>query len=80
MTNELDVVVLTEPVAEHSLEKGDVGTIVEIFRDGEAYEVEFVTLKGETAALVTLKASQFRPVGRQDILHVRNWTGESIAA
>lgn len=80
MTNELDVVVLTEPVGEHGLEKGDVGTVVEVYRDGEAYEVEFVTMKGETAALVTLKATQIRPVGRQDILHVRDWTGESIAA
>jgi hypothetical protein len=80
MTNELEVVVLTEPVAENSLEKGDVGTVVHVFREGEAYEVEFVTLKGETAALVTLKPTQFRAVGKQDILHVRDWTGEPLVA
>ncbi len=80
MIKELEVVVLTEPVPEHALEKGDVGTVVHVFRNGEAYEVEFVTLKGATAALATLKPSQFRPVGKQDILHVRDWTGESIAA
>lgn len=75
MTSELDVVVLTEPLVEHALEKGDVGTVVHIFRQGEAYEVEFVTLKGTTAALVTLKPSQFRSVERRDLLHVRDWPG-----
>jgi hypothetical protein len=75
MTSELDVVVLTEPLVEHALEKGDVGTVVHVFRQGEAYEVEFVTLKGTTAALVTLTPSQFRPVERRDLLHVRDWPG-----
>jgi hypothetical protein len=75
MTSELDIVVLTEPLVEHALEKGDVGTVVHVFRQGEAYEVEFVTLKGTTAALVTLKPSQFRPVERRDLLHARDWPG-----
>jgi hypothetical protein len=73
MTSELDIVVLTEPLVEHALEKGDVGTVVHVFRQGEAFEVEFVTLKGATAALVTLKPSQFRAVERRDLLHVRDW-------
>jgi hypothetical protein len=73
MTSELDVVVLSEPVIEHALEKGDVGTVVHVFRQGEAYEVEFVTLKGATAALVTLRPSQFRAVEQRDLLHVRVW-------
>jgi hypothetical protein len=79
MTKELETVVLTEPVAEHSLQRDDVGTVVHVFRDGEAYEVEFVTLSGETAALATLRASQFRSVGKRDILHVRDWKGEPLA-
>jgi hypothetical protein len=73
MTSELDVVVLSEPWVEHALEKGDVGTVVHVLRENEAYEVEFVTLKGATAALVTLKPSQFRAVEQRDMLHVRDW-------
>ena len=75
MTSELDVVILSESLAEHALEKGDVGTVVHVHNRGEAYEVEFVTLKGATAALVTLKPSQFRPVQLRDMLHVRDWQG-----
>lgn len=71
MTSDLDVVVLTEAVPQFGLKEGDVGTVVETFRLGEAFEVEFITLKGETVALVTLKPDQFRPVGKYDMLHVR---------
>ena len=35
------------------------------------YEVEFVTLTGEFVAVVTVMPSQLRPVGKQDIAHVR---------
>ena len=33
--------------------------------------MEFVTLTGQTVALVTVEASQLRSVGRLDINHVR---------
>ncbi len=79
MTKEFDLVVLTEPVGEHSLEKGDVGTVVDVFRQGEAYEVEFVTLQGKTVALVTLKPTQFRAVESRDMTHVRDWPGANNA-
>jgi hypothetical protein len=39
-------------------------------KDRQAYEVEFVTLDGHTAAVAT-EASQLRPVGRRDITHTR---------
>lgn len=39
MINELDRVVLTEPVPSESLEKGDVGTVVHVYDDGKAYEI-----------------------------------------
>jgi hypothetical protein len=48
-----------------------VGTIVHIHRDGAAYEVEFVTLTGQTVAVATVLSSQLRPVSRQDIAHAR---------
>jgi Domain of unknown function (DUF4926) len=64
-------VVLTTPVAAEGLEAGDVGTVVHVYGDGKACEVEFLTLDGRTAAVVTLEAVQVRPVGRREITHAR---------
>lgn len=71
MIKEHDRVVLTTPVPTEGLEAGDVGTVVHMYRDGLAYEVEFTTLAGSTAAVVTLEASQVRPVGKREITHAR---------
>ena len=71
MIRELERVVLTAPVPKESLETGDVGTVVHVYGDGEAFEVEFTTLDGHTAAVVTVEASQVRPVGRREITHAR---------
>lgn len=68
---EHDRVVLTTPVPEEGLEAGDVGTVVHVYSDGDAYEVEFVTLDGHTAAVVTLDTQQVRPVSRREITHAR---------
>jgi hypothetical protein len=38
---------------------------------GKAYEVEFLTLDGRTAAVVTLEAAQVRVVGPREITHAR---------
>ena len=38
------------------LEAGDVGVVVYLYRDGEAYEVEFMTLDGATLTIQTLEA------------------------
>ena len=64
-------VVLTAPVPSEGLEAGDVGTVVHVYRDGEAYEVEFLTLDGRTAAVVTLEATQVRAVSHREITHAR---------
>ena len=71
MIKEHDRVVLTKPVPSERLEVGDVGTVVHVYKDGEAYEVEFLTLDGRTAAVVTLESSQVRPVSARDITHTR---------
>ena len=71
MIKEHDRVVLKTSVAVEGLEAGDVGTVVHIYKDREAFEVEFVTLDGRTTAVVTLEASQLRPVGRHEITHAR---------
>lgn len=71
MIKEHDRVVLAATVPSEGLVAGDVGTVVHIYRDGQAYEVEFTTLEGKTAAVVSLEASQVRPVGKREITHAR---------
>ena len=71
MIKELDSVVLNTDLPEHGLKHGDIGTIVLVHRDGEGYEVEFMTLDGETLAIVTLLSSQVRPIGHREIANAR---------
>jgi hypothetical protein len=71
MVQEHERVVLKTAVLEQGLLDGDVGTVVHVYPGEKAYEVEFVALNGETAAVVTLKASQVRPVERLEITHAR---------
>ena len=71
MIKEHERVVLTVPLPAESLEAGDVGTVVHIHKDGLAYEVEFLALDGNTAAVATVEASQLRPVSKRDITHSR---------
>ncbi len=58
-------------VPEEGLETGDVGTVVHIHKDGTAYEVEFMTLTGQTVPVVTLLAGEVRPLSRRDLAHAR---------
>ncbi len=71
MLKEHERVVLLTAVAAEGLEAGDVGTVVHVYQDGKAYEVEFVALDGHTRAVVTLEANQIRPVTRRDMTHAR---------
>jgi Domain of unknown function (DUF4926) len=71
MIKEHDRVVLKKSVPEQGLKAGDVGTVVHVHRKGEAFEVEFLTLNGETVAVATLTASQVRPVLKREITHAR---------
>ena len=71
MIREHERIVLNVAVPAEGLEAGDVGTVVHVYRDGLAYEVEFTTLDGKTAAVVTLEAVQVRPVGKREITHAR---------
>lgn len=71
MIQEHDRVVLTKPFPEEGLEPGDIGAVIHIYPRAEAYEVEFVTLTGKTAAVVTIPAAHVRPVGSGEIPHAR---------
>ena len=71
MIKELDRVVLTTDFPEHNLKTGDIGTVVLVHNKKVGYEVEFVTLDGETIAVVSLLASQLRSIGRREIAQAR---------
>ena len=71
MIKEHDCVVLTSNLPKQGLVAGDVGTVVHIHKGGEGYEVEFMTLTGETVAIVTLLAGQVCPLNRRDLAHTR---------
>lgn len=70
MIQEHDTVVLTSDLPVHGLARGDVGTVVMVHAGG-GYEVEFMTLDGETIAVVSLAAEEVRPIGRREIAHAR---------
>jgi hypothetical protein len=74
MIREHDCIVLLQDLPENSLKAGDIGTVVHIHKGGAGYEVEFITLVGETVAVVTLLPFQLRPIARRDLAHVRELT------
>ena len=70
--NEHDCVVLTRSLPEHGLCAGDMGAVVHVYPNCTAFEVEFVSGDGSTIALVTLAASDVRPLADSEILHARS--------
>ncbi len=71
MIKELDTIVLSHDVEAYGLKQGDIGAVVHVYKDGSAYEVEFVTGEGETVAVLTLVAQDIRHMNESEILHVR---------
>ena len=69
---EMDMIVLRRPLPEHNLEAGDIGTVVYVYENEKAVEVEFVTGEGSTVAVVTLSLNDVRSLGQKEILHVRD--------
>lgn len=68
---EHECVVLTEDLPDTGVKTGDVGTVVHIHAGGAGYEVEFMTLSGETVAVTTLGPAQIRAIARRDIAPAR---------
>ena len=71
MIKEHDRVVLKKDIPAHALTEGDVGTVVHGYANEAAFEVEFVTLDGNTAAVVTVSADALRPVHANEMPHAR---------
>ena len=70
MIRELDSVALVRDLPEHGLKAGDIGTVVLLHGKG-GYEVEFMTLDGETVAVESLSAEEIRSIGRREVAHAR---------
>jgi hypothetical protein len=54
----LDTVAVKEDLPTVGLTAGEVGAVVEVLGDGEAFEVEFCDNSGQTYGLHTLRANQ----------------------
>ncbi|MBI2299483.1 MAG: DUF4926 domain-containing protein [Armatimonadetes bacterium] len=73
MMREHDEAKLTVDLPHRGLCAGYIGVVVCVHRGGQAYEVEFMTLRGETIAVATLTREQVREVNEQDMPHARVW-------
>jgi hypothetical protein len=71
MIKEHDRIALKRNIPAEGLKAGDVGTVIHVHKKRAAFEVEFLTLHGETITVTTLDASQVRPIQRKEIAHAR---------
>ena len=71
MIKELDNVILAVDLPEYGLKEGDLGTVVLVHRKHEGYEVEFITLDGETIEVVSVSNRQIRSIGHREVAHAR---------
>lgn len=72
MLQKLDRIILTTNLPEYGLEQRDIGTVVLVHQGGKGYEVEFVSLNGDTVAVVSLYNKQIRPISRDAHTQVMN--------
>jgi Domain of unknown function (DUF4926) len=70
MIKEHDRVALTEDIPEYGLKRGDIATVVMV-HSIPGYELEFVTLNGETLAVISVFPQQVRAIGRREIAQAR---------
>lgn len=68
---ELDTVILVKGRSDQGLVKGDMGAVVMVQESGKAFEVEFVTLAGDTLGALPLTPDEVRPNTARDVPYVR---------
>lgn len=72
---ELDQVILISDRPQDGLKAGDVGTVVHVYPSRRTYEVEFMTMAGDTLAVIPLEQDAIRTVTADDVAHVRSLRG-----
>lgn len=71
MIKELERIYLLADLAGTAFVKGDVGTVVYIYPDNQAYEIEFFALDGSTLGVETIRANQVKSAnGIKKVLHI----------
>lgn len=68
MISEHSLVVLDTDPPHERLSRGDVGTVVHVYKGGKGYEVEFVDGGGQTVALITVDRSAVRPINAGEFI------------
>lgn len=71
MIKEHDSFILTKDISGLQLQSGDMGIVVAIHEQANAFEVEFMTLEGQTIAVETLDSKDIRPVTSPMMPHIR---------
>lgn len=71
MIERFSTVVLTEDLPEEDLVAGDSGTVIDIYDEGTAYEIEFFALSGDTVAVATVELQKLRSATKEDVTHSR---------
>lgn len=71
MINEHEQVVLTDDLPEYHLRAGDIATVILIHNQGEGYGLEFISVEGETIAVVSVYASQVRRLKEDEVALAR---------
>ena len=72
MFEEFALVALTVDLPKYHLKVGDMGTVVDVVKGGEAFVVEFATILGKTVAVAEVTPTQIRRVEQNDIANVRH--------
>lgn len=71
MISEHDQIVVIEDLADLPVRAGDIGTVVQVYESAKAFEVEFISLVGQTVGVATLPASKVRAILDGEIAHAR---------
>ena len=61
-------VALERAIPSLGLESGDLGVVVHIYGSGKAYEVEFLTMDGNTTGVATVNACDLRTVSAKTMI------------
>jgi hypothetical protein len=71
MIEEHEQVVLTRDLPERGLVADDIATVLAVHQGGAGYTLEFMTVLGDTLAIVTVDAADVRPAREREVPHVR---------
>ena len=74
-----DVVALTSNLPDYNLRYGQVGTVVDILANGEAFEVEFSDRNGRTYESIGLSSDQIMVLHYEPIEVMPLYTANQVA-